>query len=363
MNAKTTIILVALVAVLGFFALKSNQTEKSRESLPSGPIFPDLSYAAIADIELSSPEKVVHLVRNPDGWLVATENNFPADTMAVSQILDKIDAFDRKHICSTNADKQATFEVDQNSGIEITLSGNGGQALAHFRMGKNGPDYRSQYIRPIDSDEVFCIPAYLKSIFNIDRDSWRDKAMFNFDQNLAKQLLVYPGDEPPMVVEKSLDGNFTITAPESIAAVKHSVDTMIRMMSNLKCDAFPDTVISLEEAGLNPPLQKLEIKLDDGASYSLLVGGEADENKHFVAREGHDTIYLLTKGRLTSLIPTADTLMDRPEPPPEPVTKPVFESGVDQETEQGENQETDQAPEQGSTTGSAPETGTIPQEH
>jgi len=315
MNARVTIVLVIIVAVLGFVTLKSKQSEKSRKSLPGGEIFPGLEPTSIVDIELSADENTVHLVRNPDGWLVATEGNHPADTLAVGQLLDKIETFDRKHLISSNPDKQITFEVDDQSGTEVILSGADGDILAHFRMGKNGPDHRSQYIRPAGSNEVFCIPDYLRSVFDAGRATWRDKTIFKFDQNLVKNLLVKPADKPSVELIKNSDGSFVVTAPESIPAVKHTVDTMVRMMCNLKCDSFPDSLITLEAAGLRPPQQSLTINLNDGAAYSLLVGHPVDENKYYVGKEGDDTVFILSKGRVSGMIHDANDLMDKTEPP------------------------------------------------
>jgi Domain of unknown function (DUF4340) len=344
MKARTTLILAVLAAGLLFIALKANQSSKSRESIASGPIFPGLTGADVADIQLTAGDDMVHMIKNPDGWLVTTEGNNKADTLAVKALLEKVDSFDRKYLRSTSPEKQATFEVDDASGTEVILANAVGKSLAHFRIGKNGADYRSQFIRPVDSNEVYLIPEYLKSIFDASRPTWRDKTLFIFDSDKVKELLISPAEGEPLTLTKTLEGNFVMSLPESAAVIKNIVDASVRNLSTLRCDDFPDSLPSLSDAGLDPPLQQITAKLDDGAAFTLYVGHETESGKFYVSKRGDDTIALLSKGRIGSLIHTAQELIEQPPAPvvvpeavPQSFQMPVMPEGSEEHENTGPN--------------------------
>lgn len=321
MKARTTIILALIAAVLVIIAVTSNRSEKERESIEPGLIFPDLQREAITEIRMTAGEDTVCLVKEQTGWVVATEGNYRADSMAVARILEKIDAFDRRHIHSRNPENQKTFEVDDSSGTEVLVVGPEDNTLAHFRVGKNGPDFRSQYVRPVDSNEVFLIPEYLKSVFDAKRATWRDKSIFSFKVEKVKRLLIQPEDKDTITIEKNDQDTYVMTAPDSAGVKKQMVESTIRTLAMLRCDAFPDSLPTLAEAGLEPPRQRIEVQLDDGASYALVIGNETDAARQYVKKDGDDTIYLLSKGRAKSLMRDAAELKEEPPASPKPAAE------------------------------------------
>ena len=315
MKPKTSIILAALAAVLVLIALLSLRGERKRETLASGPIFTGLTAEAAGRIVLVGETKTVELFQQDDQWRVASEGNYPADAQAMQRLVETWPHFDRKHLRSRNPEMQPTFEVDDSAGIEVTVSDAAGQELAHFRMGKNGPDFRSQYIRPAGKDEVYLIPDPLKSLFDPGRQTWRDKTIFAFGTDKVKQLEIRAAGAPPVVIVKDDQGNFALTAPESAPAKKSLVESTLRTLSTLRCDAFPDTPPAIGDTGLEPPEQGVSVMLDDGATLELQIGKEVDAARHYVRKAGDDTIFLLSKGRVTGLLRKAEELKEAPADP------------------------------------------------
>jgi hypothetical protein len=312
MKPKTTIILAAVAALLVLLTLLSTRTHRKHETLESGPIFPDLKAETLAKVVLTGDAKTVELVKQGDKWLVATEGNYPADTQAMDRLIEKLPLFDRKNLRSRNPEMQKTFEVDDSSGVEVTLADAAGQEVARFRMGKNGPDFRSQYIRPAGHNEVYLVPDYLKSIFDPARPTWRDKTILSFSTDKVKQLEIHATGAPPIVIVKDDQGNYTMTAPDASPAKKSMVESTLRTLSTLRCDAFPDATVTAAEAGLENPEQKVIVQLEDGASLELQIGNAVDAARHYVKRAGDDTIFLLSKGRVTGLLRKAEELKETP---------------------------------------------------
>ncbi|MCK4411962.1 MAG: DUF4340 domain-containing protein [Candidatus Eisenbacteria sp.] len=316
MRARTTIVLAVIAAVLVIIAISSRRAERSRERIDSGPIFPEAYWESAAEIRLIAGEDSVHLRKQGRRWLVRTEGDYPADTTAIRGMLEKAESFDRRHLRSTSPEMQATFEVDDSSGTEVLLSNDQGEALAHFRVGKNGPDFRSQYIRPVGSNEVFLIPEYLRSSFDARRATWRDRAIFNFEWERAQWLYMEPAEGEPVEIVKDLQGNYQISSPDSVPAKKNLVESTLRALARLRSDAFPDTVPTLTRAGLDPPRQRVEVRLEDGGYRALNIGNETEKSRVYVKKDDAPTIFLLTKGRLSSLIRDFETLKEEPPAAP-----------------------------------------------
>ncbi len=312
MKPKTTIILAAIAAVLVLIALLSSRTERKHETIASGPIFPGLTAEAAGKIVLANPTKTVELVKQDDKWRVATEGNYPADAQAMQRLLETLPHFDRKYLRSRNPEMQGNFEVSDTSGMEVTVADAAGKELAHFRMGKNGPDYRSQYIRPVGKDEVYLIPDYLKSLFDPGRQTWRDKTIFAFGVDKVKQLEIRAAGAAPVVIVKDDQGNFALTAPESAPAKKSLVESTLRTLSTLRSDAFPDAPPLIADTGLEPPEQGVSVLLDDGATLELQIGKEADAARHYVRKAGDETVFLLSKGRVTGILRKVEELKEAP---------------------------------------------------
>jgi hypothetical protein len=322
MKARTTVILAVVVLALVLIAVLSNRTERSHEQLAAGPIFPELSRDAVTGIWMTAGGDTAHLIRESGRWLVATEGDYRADTTQVERILDQIPNLDVKHLRSRNPEMQQTFEVDDSSGTEVVFLGASGQSLAHFRMGKNGRDYRSQYVRPVDSDCVYLIPAYLKSTFDAQRATWRDRTIFTFDMERVSRVLITPAGADEIFILKDDADNYVMTAPDSGAVKKNLIESTLRTLANLRCDAFPDSVPSVAEAGLAPPRERIEIFMEDGAALALSIGNEVDEVRHYVKKDGDETLFLLSKGRVKNLIRTVDELKEEPPEPAEEIGAP-----------------------------------------
>jgi len=318
MKPRTTIILAAVAALLVLIALLSTRTERKHETLESGPIFPDLKVETLGKIVITGDPQTVELIKSDDKWLVATEGNYPADPQMMERIVEKLALFDRRHLRSRNPEMQRTFEVDDSSGIEVLMANAGGQELARFRMGKNGPDFRSQYVRPTGRHEVYLIPDPLKSVFDPARQTWRDKSILSFGTDKVKQLEIQAAGAPAIVIVKDDEGNFALTAPEAAPAKKGIVESTLRTLSTLRCDAFPDTPVTAADVGLEPPEQRVIVSLDDGAVHELQIGQEVETARHYVKKAGDDTLFLVSKGRVTGILRTLEDLKDVAAPPDEP---------------------------------------------
>jgi len=309
MKARTMLALAGLAAALVLIWLVTQRAERARESIRSGPIFPKAQWSEAAEIRLAAAADTVRLRKENGVWRVG---DAPADTAAVRGIFEKVRAFDRRTLRSRNPEEQKTFEVDDASGTDVRFQDAQGRVMAEFRLGKNGPDFRSQYLRPAGSNDVYLIPDYLRSVFDAGRPTWRERAIFNFDRAKVARVAFFPEGAPPVRLEKNAAGKFKVAGPDSFPIQQNLVESAVRSLATLRCDAFPDTIPTPADAGLAPPKRRVEITLADGASYALNLGREARNAQVYAGRDGDPTIFLINQGRAGALVRDAETLKEKP---------------------------------------------------
>lgn len=319
---RNAFILVGVLIVLIIVATWGERARKQRRN-PGEPLYPGLQTEEIQRIVINKDTTRVELTRDGDnGWLVASEGNYAADPSLVDKILEAIPKFHTRDLVSQNPDKQETFEVTDSLGTEVLLEGSGDVELGHFYVGKQGPDFMSSYVRPAGDKKVLLVPVYLKSTFDTRRDSWRDKSIFKFDQDDVIRAELLPAEGDTLTLAKGEDDKWSIVEPDSIP-VKESIWTStLRVASNLRCDAFPDSLPNPTDVGLDPPMQLFKVEMADGRREVLKIGDTDDKKRHYVMKEGDDTLFLLSAGRVSSLMRNLETLRETPpavgpEPPAE----------------------------------------------
>ncbi len=78
---KRWLLVVPVIAVALFFALRSSQSKIS------GKLFPDFRPDDVSSILISASENHVTLIRRTDGWTVLERDHFPADSSRITQVL------------------------------------------------------------------------------------------------------------------------------------------------------------------------------------------------------------------------------------------------------------------------------------
>lgn len=320
MKPKTMILLAILAVVLVAVTFATKHCERRRESLASGPIFAKARWEDAALIRIHATGDSVVLRKAGTVWQVASEGDHPADTAAVRGIFEKVRTFDRRYLRSRNPEEQKTFEVDEESATAVRFADAQGRVLADFRLGKNGPDYRSQYLRPAGSNDVYLIPEYLRSVFDLQRPTWRERAVFAFDAKKVTRLTFYPEGAAPVALARGADGAFKVAGPDSFPVRQNLVESALRSLSTLRCDGYPDSLPSLTDAGLMPPKRKVEIELEDGPRHALQLGNENRNAQVYASRDDDPTIFLLNQGRAGSLVRDAAALKETGGGTPPPGT-------------------------------------------
>ena len=316
MKTKQLLILGAIFVVLAIVVLlfenPFEQSEYEKKVETAMPLFPNFDKEQVGKIEITADAETTILLKQDGNWMVASMDNYPADSEGVADLLSKVTEFKNTQRVSNNPEKQSEFEVD-STGVEAKLMDASNKVLAHLFVGKTTPGFLSSYVRPADSNEVYVAQGYLQSVFDKGTRTWKDRTIFSFNKGIVTQLNIISPEE---TVELRLDteGAWQMHKPVSAAAKTTEVDTLLTTFSELDTDDFAEAQDELAEYGLDTPQSTISAILNDGTTATLHIGKE-EEGKLYVKRDDTAIVFRLFKSNVDRLIKKSDTLKAEEVPP------------------------------------------------
>ena len=314
-------VLVILAIVVLVFENPFGKSEYEKKVETAIPLFPNFDKEQVAKIEIIAMDGTTTLSKQEGAWIVASMDNYPADSEGIAELLTKVGEFKNTQRVSSNPEKQAEFEVD-STGVEAKLMDVNDKVLAHLFVGKITPGFLSSYVRAADANDVYVAQGNLQSVFNKGTRTWKDRTIFEFNKGIVTELNI---SSPEETVELRLDadGIWQMLKPEAATANTTEVDNLLTTLSGLDTDNFADAQDDLAEYGLETPQSVISAVLNDGTTATLYIGNEA-EGKLYVKRDDSNTVFRLFKSNVDRLIKKSDTLKAE-APPPEVVPEVITE--------------------------------------
>ena len=303
-------IFVLLLLVILIFENPFRKSEYQKKIEAATVLFPNFNKEQVTKIEIIATGQTSTLMKQNGTWVVASMDNYPADTESVEELFTKVAEFDNANLVSDNPKNQTEFQVD-NTGIETKLLGENDKVIAHLFVGKNTPGFLSSYVRVADSNNVYTAQGYLQGVFDKSTRTWKDRTIFNFNKGIVTQINIISPDE---TVELRLDAEnkWQMIQPVAAAANQEEVNNLLTAFSELKTDDFAEEK-ELTEYGLDAPMSSITAILNDGTTATLHIGNE-EGGKLYVKREDKEPVFMLFKSNVDNLIKKSDKLTENVTP-------------------------------------------------
>lgn len=312
-----------LALALAYFFVSSRPPAGSSAG---GPLFSGFDREQAQKIEVRGKEgDGIVLQKGSAAWTVPSDADYAADPEGLREVFEFVSGAQGGRKVSENPGKRAVYEVGEG-GLNVRISGAEDATLAHFVIGKPGPDFMSTYLRPEGSDAVYLVDQSLRRIFvRPGARQWRDKAVYRLSgPDIVKMKWTREGGS--VALEADSSGNWTLTAPAAAAGKRDEIEALRNALSTLQCDDFA-IAADPKTTGLGPagaqgaakPWARLEFTMRDGTAHTLDVGAENDHSQRHVRRSGSDTIFLVNNFRINTIFKSADDLK---APPPAPDATP-----------------------------------------
>jgi hypothetical protein len=323
MNFKKTIILAAVLCflLLVFYLIESPLKNSKKHEQPL--FISGFDKASAAAIIIKSKDKgEVQLQKKPEGWIVAVgQKTYQADKAPIDNLLDTVGKIKIEAVASKNPKKYKEFEVDQDKGVEVRIEDGAKKPLAHFYVGKSGPDLFSTYLRLADAEQVVLASGMLKMAFDRELKDWRDKTIFALNQQDITDYEV-KGDKG-FHLKKGEKDQWEVIAPEKFSPKKETAEDCLKTVSSLNAADFTEG--PLKDFQLDQPAQEILVTMKAGATRTLMIGKEKNAFQRFVKTPEADTIYVLENYNMEKLVPPLDKFKqgepgkDKKQDPGQPV--------------------------------------------
>jgi len=310
MSFKKIAVLAIILAVLGSLYYISENTSKSRHKEAPPAFLPGFDKSRTALITIKSPGKDACSLQLDNGtWAVSVKDKtWAADTAAVDKALDAAAAIRQETVASKNPKNFDALDVSEGKGVEVKIDDAAGKALAHFFIGKNGPDIFSTYLRAQGSDTVILAGGILKGSFDRTLKDWRDKTICSLNKDTIIHYAV-AGDNGTFAMQKDDKGVWQVEQPRAFPANKDTADKAVSAFAGLKAADFPEG--ALAEFKLDAPVKTISVNLKDGTKAVLLVGKDKNAFQVYVKLQDRDTVYVIEKYELDNLCPALNKLKEQ----------------------------------------------------
>jgi len=314
MNVRKTIYALIILVVLAAVALLVRRPvgDETPETPESTLFFPDFNRDAAAKIAIKARSGEVELRRSEGKWVITDEDkDYPVDKVALDRLLEKVETLERGDLVSENSEKQSLFQVD-SQGTEVQIFDESGGTLAHFFLGKTGPDFFSTYVRKEGSDKVYVVAEYLRSFFDKPARSWKDRSLIRAEKDQVAGFTISRPDQPDLTVERDGEG-WKITSPEEAPGDKKAIDRIVNSFKNMLASSYSEET-DPAVTGLDEPQLRLTVRLTDHTTREILFGNEVEKKGYYAKRGSDNWVFIAPKYRYTNLNKTFEDLKAEPEP-------------------------------------------------
>jgi hypothetical protein len=264
-NLVTYTVLGGLIVVLGAYLLLRDR-DRMRYVLPR-----------LAAVETAQADRIIigkeqggfSLARAGEEWRLEPRG-YRADPGVVSAMISAAAGLEITDLVSVTRDYRR-YGLDDAARVEVTVQGDA-KTLRRFDIGERAKTYSHTYVR-LDGDErVFHAAGDLRSTFDVDPESVRDKVILSFDASLVSSLRIERGSEALELTAKAPESGKARewTPSDGKAREAATVEDAVRSLSRLSCLRYAE--------GPDPPgrpMMTVLVRVRD-AEHRLEVFPESD---------------------------------------------------------------------------------------
>ncbi len=296
---KKNIIALVVLAALGltaFFIFREPppDVDKAKETPLLGPVSPDkierLEIIRHEGTGATLREELIVLEKVGDDWRMIKPVEYAVNATSVSRMVDALAEMRIIDVISENKAKHHVLEVDDEMGIEVTVSG-GDTELARFIVGvaRKG----MTMVRVPGSDTVYRSHGTFRITFNKRADNLRDHTVTRLDRDSVTRMKFFNEHGELEVVREGEEIREGESAPVPVfVPVGEEIQNfdsraalgISRSLTGLSAKEFVDDKPGDEVTGLGEGATRVEFEASkDGkkGSYTIWLGNK-DEKKRLV---------------------------------------------------------------------------------
>jgi hypothetical protein len=280
-NARTAIVLLVLLAVLGGGALLYQRQERAQRpqnvDTLGRVLLKDLKAADIAALRIVEPKETLTIQRQGERWVIAERADFPADQAKVREFVLKAIGLKVGQSERLGEKDRARLNLD-HSGARVEFNDAGGKTLAALIVGKKyykrevdnpdktPPDGRFVAL-PAEAGTAYLVGDALAQATTKTAD-WIDRTSFQVEK--VKTLEVRYPDGGGWRIERAAD-NADWKLADARPGEKLDIPSANAASYSLQLLELADVAPKDADTGLAKPVL-IDATTLDGATYAIKVG-------------------------------------------------------------------------------------------
>ncbi|MBN2265705.1 MAG: DUF4340 domain-containing protein [Candidatus Aminicenantes bacterium] len=278
MKFKTTLILVAVLAVLLTLVLYfDSRSEKREAAKEEANTLIDLEADDIRKVSLDGGGRTLAFERDVDGpWRLTSPLEAAADEYEVDRLVDDLASLRIERVVEAEGGDAAAYEIPRT---EISIWVKDKAEPVRLLVGMENPLDKTLFAKREDDPRIVLLASTLKTTLDKPIFDFRQKDVFKFTAADVQRVRVKAKD-----VEwgAAREGDaWSLETPVKALAAKGKIDSLLNDLSGLRAKAFvaeDKTPAALEEFGLDSPDYEVALSVpaaDREILFRLHAKGEA----------------------------------------------------------------------------------------
>ncbi len=287
-----TYVAVAVLLVLGVYVAVFERGKPADDQLEGTAVWA-VQADRVQRLELDNGRERVVLARDGQSWRVVQPVAWPADTVAVRELLDSVAGLKAERtVAEEGADLSSFGLVRPSFRLQVELAGGQQRRLL---VGDKSPVADSYYVQVEGSPAVYLVSGWWLDRLRKSAHDLRDKRVANFPVDQVRRVRLIRSDtSQPLVELVRQEGTWRMAAPFADLAEADEVESLLWALNGLVAEQFVDRPGPASSYGLDRPRLLVELQGEGPSPFSLRVsiGREAgDRDSFYVQTDRGPTVY------------------------------------------------------------------------
>lgn len=286
MNRIHLVLIVAVGVAAGLWLTQDDGATVDRER-PGAPFLPELAEAIneVGGLVLTQGDQRVELVRDGDGWALASMAGYPAKFDPVRELLIGLARLSDAEQRTARADRHGDLQVAADgagAGTRVRVTGAAGDPMADIWIGKTQwQPSEATYLRREGEDQVWLAAGSVRP--SVSARTWFESELVSLPATDVQRLAV--SGDVQLELARDDSGSVALVGDLPDGRTLATPDPFEGLMRQLARMTFEEVASADAEQVAGDPLRTLRFETGDGGAITLALWSTAGELWATVAAE------------------------------------------------------------------------------
>ncbi len=296
MRSKNLIILCGIfLALLAIVVIKKFTGPRIPTQEESADIIEQkIDTETLSDLLLKLGKKEIHFVKSENVWLIASQNNIPADAAKIAALIQSLDRLTGE-FRSTGEDVLPDYGITDEMGVYLKLHTSGSPDI-ELVLGTQRPAWRKNFVRRGGKSTVYTTDADILSelgfggevaeiAFNVNR--WVDMKIANFNPENVQGIMLTKNGQKWIDIAQQDQTTWKSAQGYSFAMDQNRIKNFLQDIARVRGVGIAEENLSVP----SPAEWQLDIVLPDNKKVSLNSWKSENAGEYYINFSENQNIF------------------------------------------------------------------------